>query len=218
MKVWLSGKNKYLDKLFSDSQFRVFLAAAFCGGWNFIYALFNIILGVIYRSVWSLTLGIYYFSFGCMRAALVAHGKSAKDKRKSETVVKHIGLAFFLVALLFSGTVLLSIVENHSKRYNTIIMITIATYTFFLLIMAIVNIFKARKSSDIKLIAIRNISLGGAVVSMFSLEKSMMATFGENSVQYAFLMQILSGAGIFTIIIVLGANLIRISRYFLFLE
>lgn len=147
-----------------------------------------------------------------MRAALVAHGKSTKDKRKSESVVRHIGICFFFVALLFSGTVLLSILENHSKRYNTIIMITIATYTFSMLTMAIVNIFKARKSSDIKVIAIRNISLGGAVVSMFSLEKSMMATFGENSVEYAFLMQILSGAGIFAIIIVLGANLIRISR------
>lgn len=211
MKVSLSGKNKYLDKLLSDSQFRLFLAAAFCGGWNFVYAIFNMVLSGLYRSVWFLTLGIYYFALGCMRGALVVHGKSSKDKRKPESVVKHIGLGFFLIAVLFSGTVALSIVENHSTGYNTIIMITIATYTFYQLVMAIVNIFKARKSLDIKVIAIRNITLGGVVVSMFSLEKSMMITFGEYATRFIFLMQAISGAGIFAIIVALGINLIRIS-------
>ena len=213
MKVSLSGKNKYLDKLFSDSQFRLFLTAAFSGGWNFIYAIFNMILGGLYRSVWFLTLGIYYFALGCMRGAVIAHGKGKKDKRTPESVVRHIGFAFFLIAVLFSGTVVLSITENHSTGYNTIIMITIATYTFYLLIMAIINIFKARKVSDIKVIAIRNITLGGVVISMFSLEKSMMTTFGDNSTDFIFLMQSISGAGIFVIIIALGINLIKASKY-----
>ena len=118
MKVLLSGKNKYLDKLLSDSQFRLFLTAAFSGSWNFIYAIFNIVLTVVYKSSWFLTLGMYYFSLGCMKGALVAHGKSVKDKRRPESVVKHIGIAFFLLAVLFSGTVVLSIVENHSTGYN----------------------------------------------------------------------------------------------------
>ena len=210
MKVSLSDKNKYLNRLLSDSQFRLSLAAALSGSWNFIYAVFNMALAVLYQSFWFLTLGIYYFILGCMRGALVAHGKSVRDKRKPETVVKHIGIAFFMIAILFSGTVVLSITENHSTGYNTIIMITVATYTFYLLTMAVINIIKVRKTADVKIIAIRNIALGGAVVSMFSLEKSMVVTFGENITDFMFWLQAISGAGIVVIIIALGINLIKI--------
>ena len=177
-----------------------------------IYSIFNIVLAIVYRSFWFLTLGIYYFSLGCMRGALAAHGRSQKDKRTSAVVVRHVGIVFFPLAVIFSGNVVLSIYENHSTAYGIVVMLAIAAFTFYLFTMAIINIVRSRKSGSLKLMALRNISLGGALVSMFSLEKSMLATFTDNAPDYITHMEMYTGAGIFAALIALGINLIIISR------
>ena len=60
-------------------------------------------------------------------------------------------------------------------------MIAIATYSFTKITLAIINLVKARKSTSAKLVTLRNISLASAFVSIFTLQRSMLVSFGNMS-------------------------------------
>lgn len=70
----------------------------------------------------------------------------------------------------YDGTLLC----NLAKSYGTITMITIATYTFLKIVAAVVNLVKARKYDSLLIIILRNISISDALVSMLSMQMSMI--------------------------------------------
>ena len=87
-------------------------------------------------------------------------------------------------------------------------MITIATYTFYKVVLAIINTVKVRKENSLLLSSIRNIGCADAAVSILSLQRSMLVSFGAMEREDIFLMNVLTGAGVFLIIVLLGIALI----------
>jgi hypothetical protein len=87
-------------------------------------------------------------------------------------------------------------------------MITIATYTFVKITIAIVGL--ARKSSHSTPTAktLRNISMADACVSILSMQRSMLVSFPGMEPANIQLFNILTGTAVWIIVLLLGINLI----------
>lgn len=108
----------------------------------------------------------------------------------------------------YDGNLLCDIV----KSYGTITMITIATYTFFKIVAAVVKLIKARKYDSLLIITLRNISISDALVSMLSMQMSMFATFGRGEEGKSHTMNVITGAGVCFCIVLIGLSMIYNSR------
>lgn len=175
-------------------------------GWNFLYGLFNLVLALMYHSSWHVTMFVYYIILGLMRSSIVF------SKNENKSFLKYNGIAMIFLAVTMSGIIYLSVAESRTTVYDIIIIITIATYTFYQTVISIINMIKARKIKDKKLIVLRNISLASSIGSMFSLECSMLGTFGDIKTSYSKNMEIISGAFAVVIILFLGIFMIKYKQ------
>ena len=118
-----------------------------------------------------------------------------------------------ILAIVLSGVVCMGIAENHNPRYNIIVMITIAAYTFYIVIQTIISVVKAHKKKDINVIMLRDISLVSSAGTILSLERSMLGTFGDAKDLFSMTMTIISGACSFLFVIAVGVSMmVRAGR------
>jgi divalent metal cation (Fe/Co/Zn/Cd) transporter len=89
-----------------------------------------------------------------------------------------------------------------------------AAYAFFKIILAIINLVKARHSTSATLIALRNISIADAFVSIFALQRSMLVSFeGMGEVEIVVMNAVL-GMAVSIIVFLIGWNLVREKKLF----
>ena len=195
-------------KIMSDKVFRTLIFTAGSMSWNLIYGILNGVLGIVYSSLWFAVMGLYYLILGYMRFSIVAlQTKTHSEKKLRKTMYKN-GILLIILAFVLSGTVALCFILSVRKGYNKIIMITIATYTFYNVVSSIRNIVIAHKEKSSILIALRNISLAGATASILSLQRSMTATFGSGETDFANIMEGATGLAAFVIVFSLGILMI----------
>lgn len=200
-------------RVLDDPLFRVLITSSGSMGWNLIYALFNGVLAIAYRSFWFLSMFVYYLILGGMRLLVVSPKKDRSAERWSDNaIMRTLGIEMIILAVVVSGIVCMAIAEKHNPSYNTVVMITIATYTFYAVTMSIINIVKAHKKKDATMIMLRDISLAGTIVAVLSLERSMLGTFGNAEDGFSMTMEIISGAVAFVLIIVIGISMIMQAK------
>ncbi|MBO5060604.1 MAG: hypothetical protein J6C82_06810 [Clostridia bacterium] len=204
--------NGTIAKNIADNQhYRIVLTAALSLSLNLIYALYNGVLGVITHSLWFLTMFSYYAIISVMRfsAVLFEHRRAYVKSDTSEAfVMKFCGIWLILLAIIISSSVYLSFALKTGVGYHEIIMITIATYTFCKATLAIINVIKIRKRNSMLLLTIRYISCADAAVSMLSLQRSMIASFGNLYTRESVILTSVFGAAVCGYVAVLGGRMI----------
>ena len=113
------------------------------------------------------------------------------------------------LSLSLVGIVILAVVRDRGVVMHEIVMISMATYSFAKITLALINLIKARKSSSARLITLRNISLADAFVSIFALQRSMLVSFGEMSEINTAIFNAALGSVVCIIVFLLGLNLVR---------
>ena len=84
---------------------------------------------------------VYYLILGGMRLLVVSPKKDRSAERWSDNaIMRTLGIEMIILAVVVSGIVCMAIAEKHNPSYNTVVMITIATYTFYAVTMSIINI------------------------------------------------------------------------------
>ena len=115
-----------------------------------------------------------------------------------------------LINLTLSGIVLNMIVKNESAKYSDIFVITSATYTFYTLTVSIIDLVKYRKCKSPVMSASKAIRFAAALVSLLSLEASMLVQFGDDE-SYRRLMLALTGAAVCVIVLSMSVYMIAHS-------
>ncbi len=110
--------------------------------------------------------------------------------------------------LALSGVVLLTIEKGRAKAYSEIMAISIAAYTFYKTTMAVINMVKVRKMQSPILITIRNIGVADALVSILTLQTTMLASFQNTSNLDVNRMNALTGMAVCILIALLGISMI----------
>ena len=130
---------------------------------------------------------------------------------QAEKRILPMAAGILLLALNFAltGVILLTIAQDTAKRYSEVVVISIATYTFYKIIMAVANMVKVRKTRSPVLIAIRNIGTADALVSMLTLQATMLASFQGKGGLDANRMNAVTGMVVCVLILALGVSMIR---------
>ncbi len=189
---------------------RPFLAALPGMGWNLTYALLNGAFALAFSSWWSLTLCALYLLLGLMKLSVVTLPRSAR--RTERGMLRFCAAASFGLAVAACGLTVLTIHEGHNPERNMIVMIANAAYTFTFAGLAIRSMALAAKRKSPPLIALRNTSCAGALLSVLSLQRSMLGTFGDASDRFTPVMQACTGGVAFLLLIAMGVGMLVLSR------
>lgn len=209
-------RRKILDKLertksgkriVKELEYRMVLTAAVSFFINLLYALYNGRLGILNKSLWFVTMCAYYTILSTMRfCAVLCSRKGCLSTSADMTyfVMKLSGVLLAVLSFVLTGVVYISLSENIAAKYNTIVMITIATYTFYKIAMAVMRAVKQKENPSPLLLVIRTIGYADVAVSVLTLQRSMLASFGEMTDTKAHTMNILTGAAVCLFVLALG--------------
>ncbi|MGN0468978.1 MAG: hypothetical protein ACI4GY_09665 [Acutalibacteraceae bacterium] len=203
----LISKNKTVKKIIHSKRHRIVFTAAASLALNICYAVYNGILGIFYSTLWFLVLCIYYIILSVMRFAAVSCER--KNRLKNETVsemfvLKFSGIMLMILSLVLAGSVYYSTFNETAKKYNEIVMISIAAFTFYKVVLAVINAIKIAKHKSPLLTTIRNTSCADAAASILSLQRSMLVSFEGMSASEIEIMNITTGIAVCLFIFILG--------------
>lgn len=169
---------------------------------NIAFGAHHIIYGIVIRSWWFFTIGVYYAILGIVRFVVF------RSKKQNRIVKKFAGAMLITISLSLVCTVILSVIRDRGIVMHMIIMIAMAAYSFTKITVAAINLVKARKSDSAKHVALRNISLADACVSIFALQRSMLVSFSGNMSKGDIgTFNTFTGAAVCIIVFLLGVNL-----------
>lgn len=206
-------ENPLIRRWLEDVHLRVRITLAANALWNLGYGALQLGLGIYHHSGWFYTLAGYYGCLGIMRLLLMIYTLGNRPGESYHRELKHYrrcGWAFLAINLALSVRILLMLAENRLVRHHEITTIAMAAYTFTSLSIAIVNVVKYRKYQSPVFSASKAISLASALVSLLTLESTMLVTFGEASMTPATvkLFMALSGGGVSAVIVTMAVYMI----------
>ncbi len=173
---------------------------------NFIFAIYNCVLGIVSHSWWFITVGAYYVVLSVMRSAVILF--SATDRKNARFIMKFSGAMILVLSVVLCGIVYMTIEHQVAVKYHEIVMITIALYAFTKTTLAICKFIKSRKSQRPYIKTLRSIAFADSVVSIYSLQRSMLVSFDGMTAENIVLFHTLSGIGMCLVVICIGLNLI----------
>lgn len=173
-------------RFWSDYAFRTRVFAILAAIINLINVGANIAAAVAYASMWYGSMAIYYFALGALRTGMLTAnsqiGRRFEEKRQGKAKLK-MYLACGISLVVFEAALIYAVAEMVTEKITStgeIMAIAIAAYTFYKVIVAIVNVKKTGKLRDPALQCLRNINLMDALVSVMSLQVTMIAVFGTS--------------------------------------
>ena len=176
---------------------------------NFAYGLYTGFVGISSHSWWFVTLAAYYMVLSMMRFAILLSGRKPAEGAVDGSFIKRFtGIMFLFLSIVLAGTAYLAVEVEEGVPYHEILMITMALYAFTKITLAIINLVKVRKTPSPILNTLRSISFAEALASIFSLQRSMLVSFGDLSADEIRIFNILTGTGVYLLVFLMGLHLI----------
>ena len=178
------NENKYVRKWRENVRLRVNVSLYGSLGWNALYGILQLWLGFYHRTFWFYSLGAYYICLAVMRFFLARHTTRYAPGERMQTELKKYracGIVFLVMNLALALIIFFMVYWNRTFEHHMITAIAMAAYTFTALTTAIINVIKYRKYNSPVYSASKAISLAAALVSMLTLESTMLTTFGDGT-------------------------------------
>ncbi len=189
IKIYQHYKNNINIKIKSSLYFNVFM--------NILFGTLNLILGLYHNSYWFITFAVYYILLSFMRIILLVNVDKKINLEKENKILKSCGIILLLMNIVFSGIIVLILMQNKFFSYGEYFIYVVAMYDFYLIVYAIINVIRYWKSNRPIFSASKYINLTTAMISMLSLETAMITQFGEvNSSEFYLVLIASTGFGI----------------------
>lgn len=175
-------ENKYAVRYASDVRLRINISLYGAFMFNAVYAAFQLVLGLKHHSVWFYSMAGYYLLLGLMRLMLVKYTRTHTPGQQLETEWKKYrlcGILLMLMTIVLTIFILYFVLQIREFRHHEITTISMATYTFASLTLAIINALRYKKYGSPAYSAAKAVSLVSAVVSVLTLENAMLTSFGK---------------------------------------
>ena len=197
------SKIRLADRYFNDPLFRAQVSVYIGLIFNTLYSVFYFVMAFVRRSYWQGALAVYNLILSGMRFMLIRNLSRAKKqadeterKRAEWKAYRRCGALMFVM----SDAVICMIdllISDGTNAGGEILTISIAAYTFYCVILAIVNVVKFRKQVSPILSASKNICFVRALMSLFSLQITMFAQFGgADDGMFVYAMDIILGIAV----------------------
>lgn len=177
-------ENRYIQIWKADTRLRVNVSLYGTLIYNAAYALLQLGMGIWHHSFWFCSLSGYYVSLAVTRFFLVRYTSKHKPGEKMLTELRKYracGIVFLVMNLALALMIFFMVYWNRTFHHHEITTIALAAYTFTSLTLAIINTVKYRKYNSPVYSASKAISLASALVSVLTLESTMLTTFGAET-------------------------------------
>ena len=178
------NENKYVRIWRDDARLRLSITLYGSLIWNALYGIFQLWLGFYHHTFWFYSIGAYYICLAVMRLFLVKHIRRYAPAEKMVDELKKYrtcGVVFLFMNLALALIIFFMIYWNRTFEHHMITAIAMAAYTFTALTTAIVNVIKYRKYNSPVISASKTISFAASLVSMLTLESTMLTAFAEGT-------------------------------------
>ena len=202
-------KNILSHRYIKNSYDRVFFMAIISLIINLAFGFYNLYLGVSHNSMWFKCICAYYLLLGILRFICVLGERKAVRKT---LISKSVGALLFILGIILCFINFVSLSSNIAISYGTIPMITIATYTFYKITLAVIRAINIKKSSSAIFKAISVIGFSELSVSVVSMQRSMIVSFGNMDNYDALIMNTFTGTAAFIFIVAMGIILLKGER------
>lgn len=165
---------------------------------NLLYAGIKMFSGILYRSIWFITLAVYYILLAVMRASLLHYVRKGGKNTVSEWKRYRLcGIILLFMNVALTGIIVLVIHQNSGFEYPGMLIYVMAMYAFYAAVTAVWDVVKFRRYGSPVMSAAKVINLTAALVSMLSLETAMLTQFGAaDDPTFRQIMTASTGAGI----------------------
>ncbi len=205
-KILCRLSNKYM----TDISYKVRVSLYISLGINFAYAGFKLVSGVIYGAFWFDAFAIYYLLLTVIRFLLLRYMR--KNQNQQDLIAEFrryrlCGILMLIMNIALTGVVTHMMIKNAAYAYHEIVIITMATYTFYAVTVSVIDLVRYRKYVRPVISAAKSIRFTAALVSLLSMEASMLAKYGNNE-SFRRLMISLTGAGVCLFVMAMSVYMI----------
>ena len=211
----VKNENRYARMWLEDTRLRVNISLFGSLAWNTLYGLFQMWLGIVHRTFWFGSLGVYYICLAVMRYFLVSHTRRyAPGERMRSELIKYraCGWIFLVMNLALSLIVFFMLYWDRTFAHHMITAIAMAAYTFTTFTVAIVSMVRYKRYNSPVFSAAKAISFAAACVSMLTLTSTMLTTFGDGTMEPLARKMILGSVGVAVMLVVVGMAVGMIAR------
>lgn len=213
--VGLLQRGRFTNRLLEQYGFRTIIFSVGSFAVSVAYVAFNGVIAILERSIWYGALAAYYLLLALMRGgALLFYrtkksraGANEKEGGGAVQIYKWCGIGLVVLPICLSFAILQMVRGVNSFEHAGMMIYVSAIYAFYKITMSVVNIFKARKTDDYIVRAIRCVNLADAMVSILALQTAMFKEFGGegissrmNAITGAVVCALTAALGIFIII------------------
>ena len=176
---------------------------------NFFYVVFRILVGIRYASVWFLTIAIYYLLLGIMRLSLALSYRN-RNMKSELRCYRRTAWLLFLLNIPMGGMIVLMVLTDSGYSYPGYVIYLSSLYTFYTIILAIVNLVKFRKLGSPILSAAKVLSFVAALMSLLGLQTAMISQFSTEGEAFRRRMNAITGGAVwFSVILIAVYTLLR---------
>lgn len=182
----MNTAKRFLNKWKIEYDFKTYIGAAGSLAVTLFFAFYNGFLGIYHASLWHGTICVYYILLTVLRGSIIIAAKrlAVREAREEARNKAFLSITLLLLILNISLIVPISIMVRQQKAVSLTLIpaITVAAYTTYKVIVASVNLRKRKASSDILVWLLRTISFIDALVSILTLQNTliMVNSDGEN--------------------------------------
>lgn len=204
------NKNRLIKRYFDDIRFKNVINLSISAIINFGFIFINFINGILNKSIWFISVALYYFLLTIIRIILLNNLRKYNIKKEYK-IYRNVGYFILVLNVALVIMIIQMVHSNVAIVYDRYVIYLTATYTFYLIINAIINVFVYKKYNSPILSSVKVINLLTSSVSILILQTTMIATFGENDLEYMQLMNGITGSAISFLTIAVSIYMIKKS-------
>lgn len=170
----------------SNYEFRTMLFSFVSFFITILFTCYNVFLGFAYRSGWNICIAVYYALLSFVRARVIfsemKYRKLKSDEAEIENKRKKLffeqSIVLFAIDLALIAPIAMMLRQKRPINYSEIPAISVAAYTTYKIIVSAVNFAKTRNIGNLSVKLLKNINFIDALVSVLSLQYTLIMTFG----------------------------------------
>ena len=197
----------FIDMWKADYQFKTLATSTLSALVGLGFTVFNVVLGIVYKSVWNISISVYYVLLAIVRGIVVHSQRKVNDadnQKKQEQYKRiyfktHILMIFMDMCLI--APIAYMVIGERSYVYGLIPAIAMAAYTTYRITMGIINLGKSRKQENILIRELRTVNLQDSLVAVLTLQNALIIANGSD-MQAMLALTAWTSAGIWLMIVI----------------
>ena len=212
-----ADNHPFFQRLHQDYRYRTLLLTGISFLLNILFAGYNAVIGYLNWSAWFCVLAVYYVMLSIMRFLVLRYErnlskKSALKQKAGENYIRrNCGILLLIMTIALGVIVTLISTKEGGKEYPGYLIYVVALYTFYKIIISIVQMVKVSKMGSHLLGTVRNIGYADALVSILSLQTAMFVSFDDGTgIDVRF--NLITGITVCLMIVIMGIWMIVTAR------